>query len=176
MNRKLRTEELNRPDINAYKAQEKIPLVVILDNVRSMQNVGAFFRTSDAFMIEKICLCGITARPPHREIQKSALGATESVTWEYHEHIADCLATLQSSHYKIIAIEQTSENKWLESYEINPHVKYAVVFGNEVSGVSEDVINMADECIAIQQYGTKHSLNVAVCAGIVLWEFSKKLR
>lgn len=176
MNRKLRTEELNRPDISTYRAQEKIPLVVVLDNVRSMQNVGAFFRTADAFLIEKICLCGITAKPPHREIQKSALGATESVAWEYHEYITDCISTLQSSNYRIMAIEQTSENKWLESYDVNPQQKYAVVFGNEVSGVSDDVIALADDCIAIQQYGTKHSLNVSVCAGIVLWEFSKKLR
>lgn len=175
MNRKLKTYELNRPEVEAYKSFQKIPLVVVLDNIRSLNNIGAVFRTADAFLIEKIYLCGITATPPHREIHKTALGATESVEWEYFKNTSDVVNFLKKENYTILAIEQTEKTCHLNYYPIHKNEKYAVVFGNEVSGVDQEVIDVCDGVIEIPQHGTKHSLNISVCSGIVLWEFYKHL-
>lgn len=173
--RKLNIEELNRPDIESYKKLRKIPLTIVLDNIRSMYNVGSVFRTSDAFLVEKVYLCGITARPPHKEIRKTALGATESVSWEYVEKTEEVVRDLKASGYQILAIEQVEESISLENFEIEPEKKYALVLGNEVFGVEQEVINLCDKSIEIPQAGTKHSLNVSVCAGIVIWNFFEKL-
>lgn len=170
MNRKLKLWELERPSVEDFKKQAKFPITLILDNIRSLNNVGTFFRTADAFNVEKIIICGITAQPPHREIQKTALGATESVDWEYRESVVDTVQELQKRAYKICAIEQTEETKLLQDFHPSKHQKYAIVMGNEVDGVQQEVINIADEIIEIPQFGTKHSLNVSVCAGVVLWE------
>ncbi len=171
--RKLKLEELGRISVDEFKESDKIPVVVILDNIRSMHNIGSVFRTADAFLIEKIYLCGITATPPHKEIRKTALGATESVDWEYVEDCCELVQKLKSDGFTILAIEQTEGSVSLSKFELNPNEKYAVVFGNEVEGVQQSVINLSDSCIEIPQGGTKHSLNVSVCAGIVLWEFFK---
>lgn len=175
MTRKLKLEELGRIDVSTFKDTEKVPLVVVLDNVRSMHNVGATFRTADAFLIEKIILCGITPQPPHREIHKAALGATESVDWQYVEDIEEALQTLKAEGYIIAGIEQTTHSMYLTDYDINPEMKYAVVLGNEVDGVSEEALPLCDVLLEIPQLGTKHSLNVSVCGGIVMWEFTKNL-
>lgn len=176
MVRKLKTWELNRPELNDYKIQEKIPIICILDNMRSALNVGAFFRTADAFAIQKLILCGITAKPPHKEITKTAIGATESVDWEYFEDITEIIHALIKQNYTIISIEQTNASTSLYDLPFSKHEKYALIFGNEVEGVSEAAITLSDFCIEIPQYGTKHSLNVSVCGGVVLWEFSKHYR
>lgn len=147
----------------------------VLDNIRSMQNVGAIFRTADAFKMERLILCGITAQPPHREIAKSALGATESVNWKYHNDVEDVLHELKAEGYTILCVEQTEEQMWLEDFQFESNQKYVLVWGNEVSGVSDEAITLADACIGIQQYGTKHSLNVSVCAGITMWEICRQL-
>lgn len=173
--RKLKLEELGRISVDEFKESDKIPVVVILDNIRSMHNIGSVFRTSDAFLIEKVYLCGITATPPNKEIRKTALGATESVDWEYVEEIKELIPQLKSDGFKILSIEQTESSINLSDFELIENEKYAVVFGNEVEGVQQSVINLSDSCIEIPQGGTKHSLNVSVCAGIVLWEFFKKL-
>ena len=173
--KKLKLEELNRISVEEFKDAEKIPVVVILDNIRSMHNIGSVFRTADAFRIEKIYLCGITASPPHKEIRKTALGATESVKWEHVKEIGDLILKLKSENFKVLAIEQTEGSKKLSEFNLIPDEKYAVVFGNEVDGVQQEVINQSDFCLEIPQSGTKHSLNVSVCAGIVLWETYKKL-
>jgi 23S rRNA (guanosine2251-2'-O)-methyltransferase len=170
--RKLKLEELNRPDLQTFRNIEKIPLVIILDNVRSAMNVGSVFRTADAFACEKIILGGITATPPNREITKTAIGATESVIWEYASEIADYIAILKADGYKIFGIEQTEQSVMLDQ-QLPKHDKAVLIFGNEVDGVSDSVMELLDGCIEIPQFGTKHSLNVAVCAGIVMWEFSK---
>ncbi len=174
--RKLKLEELGRISVEEFKETDKIPVVVVLDNIRSMYNIGSVFRTSDAFLIEKIYLCGITATPPHKEIRKTALGATESVDWEYVKEISELIGDLKNEGFKILSIEQTEGSKNLSEFELNSNEKYAVVFGNEVEGVQQEVINQSDFCIEIPQDGTKHSLNVSVCAGIVLWEFFEELR
>lgn len=171
--RKLKLEELGRISVEEFKASDKIPVVVVLDNIRSMHNIGSVFRTSDAFRIEKIYLCGITARPPHKEIRKTALGATESVNWEYVEDTIELISKLKKENYRMIAVEQTENSKSLVDFELKVDEKYAVIFGNEVDGVQQEVVNLSDYCIEIPQEGTKHSLNVSVCAGIVLWEFFK---
>lgn len=171
--RKLKLEELDRVSIDEYKSAAKIPVVVVLDNIRSAMNVGSVFRTADAFAIEKIIICGISATPPNREITKTAIGATESVVWEYIENVSDAVALLKNEGYTIAGIEQTDASVLLTDYTFNTE-KIAVVFGNEVDGVSDEVINELDVCIEIPQFGTKHSLNVSVCAGIVLWELAKK--
>jgi len=176
MVRKVSNEELGRVSLEEFQEAEKIPVVVILDNIRSMNNVGAVFRSADAFCIQRIILTGITARPPHREIQKTALGATESVSWTYIDEVNDAVDQLKQDGYTIIAIEQTDPVLPLDHFEPVRGGKYALVFGNEVFGVSEEVVTTADLCIEIPQYGTKHSLNVSVSAGIVLWEFSKLLK
>lgn len=175
MAQKLKLEELGRIDIPTFKKTEKIPLVIVLDNVRSMHNVGAIFRTADAFLIEKIVLCGITPVPPHREIHKAALGATESVAWMYEEKVDKAISNLSKENFQIIGIEQTTTSKKLQDFPIENHFKYALVLGNEVDGLSEDALASYDDFIEIPQFGTKHSLNVSVCGGIVMWEFFKNL-
>lgn len=174
--RKLSMQELGRPDGITYSSMERIPVIVVLDNIRSGLNVGSVFRTSDAFRIEAIMLCGITVQPPHREILKTALGATQSVSWLYFENIANCTNELRQKGFKIIGIEQTTESISLTEYKPSPDNKYALVFGNEVKGISDEILPALDLAIEIPQEGTKHSLNVSVCAGIVLWEFYKALK
>ena len=174
--KKLKLEELGRIDVETFKKTEKIPLVVVLDNVRSMHNVGAVFRTADAFIVNKIVLCGITPQPPHREIHKAALGATESVDWIYEKNISDALQNLKNENYKIIGIEQTSTSEIMTDYTINKEEKYALVLGNEVDGLTDEALPNYDTFLEIPQLGTKHSLNVSVCGGIVMWEFFKKLK
>ncbi|MDX9697198.1 MAG: RNA methyltransferase [Bacteroidales bacterium] len=174
--RKLTNSELNRINVNEYKSSEKTPLIVVLDNVRSLNNIGSVFRTSDAFLVEKIYLCGITATPPHRDIQKTALGATESVDWRYYENALDAIQELKAANYKIISIEQVAGSISLEQFEVVNNQKYAVIFGNEVKGVQQSLIDISDNCIEIPQFGTKHSFNISVSAGIVLWELYKKLK
>lgn len=175
MVKKLKLEELGRIDVSTFKATDKTPLIIVLDNIRSMHNVGAIFRTADAFLVEKIILCGITPRPPHREIHKAALGATESVDWQYYESVSEAVLELKSLKYDVLAIEQTSDSQSIVGYDINTDKKYALILGNEVEGVSEEVLKYCDGFIEIPQLGTKHSLNVSVCGGIVMWEFFKAL-
>lgn len=172
---KLKLEELNRPSVEAFKEQEKLPLVLVLDEVRSMHNVGSIFRTSDGFAVEAIYLCGITGRPPHREIEKTALGATQSVDWNYFTKTLDAVAALRNQGYQIIAVEQASESISLHEFKPDRNQKYALIFGNEVNGVSDEVMAEVDTCIEIPQFGTKHSFNVVVSAGIVLWDFYAKM-
>ncbi len=171
MNKKLKLWELNRPSIEEFQAKKKFPVILILDNIRSLNNIGTFFRTSDAFNVEKIYLCGITAQPPHREIQKTALGATESVKWEYRKDSVELVHELKSQGVVICSIEQTEETTFLHDLNIQKEKTYAVVMGNEVDGVQQEVIDLSDFIVEIPQFGTKHSLNVSVCAGVVLWEF-----
>lgn len=173
MNRKLKLWELNRPSVDEFKKTEKFPIILVLDNIRSLNNVGTFFRTADAFNIEQIILCGITACPPHREIQKTALGATESVAWLKSNDILETIKKLKKEGVKICSIEQAENTTLLNEIKLNPNEKYAVVMGNEVDGVQQGVIDLSDYVIEIPQFGTKHSLNVAVCAGVVLWDFVK---
>jgi 23S rRNA (guanosine2251-2'-O)-methyltransferase len=173
--KKLKLEELGRISIPEFKEASKLPVTIVLDNVRSLHNVGSAFRTSDAFRLEKICLSGITGTPPHREIEKSALGSTNSVEWKYFKNPQDAIQQLKDDGYFIIIIEQTSESKSLFEFEPEPGRKYCLVFGNEVNGVSEEAIALGDMALEIPQAGTKHSLNISVCVGIIAWEFFKKL-
>ena len=175
MIQKLKLEELNRIDVETFKKTQKIPLAVVLDNVRSMHNVGATFRTADAFLVEKIILCGITPQPPHREIHKAALGATESVDWQYFTETNEAVDVLKKENFEIVGIEQTTGSLKITDFDIDPSKKYAVILGNEVDGISDDVLQNIDSFIEIPQLGTKHSLNVSVCGGIVMWEFAKGL-
>jgi len=168
--RKLLNEELGRLDVAAFKKAPKTPFIVVLDNVRSLNNVGSAFRSSDAFRVEAVYLCGITAQPPHREIQKTALGATESMDWRYFATTAEAVAFLRTENYRIIAIEQADESTDLQDFKIDSGQKYALIFGNEVKGVEEGIVKDADTVIEIPQSGTKHSLNVAVSIGVVLWD------
>lgn len=172
--RKLANEELDRLTPEEFKAAPKLPIVIVLDDVRSLYNVGSVFRTADAFRVTKIYLCGITAKPPHREIQKTALGATESVSWEYRKDILELLDELEP-HHRILAIEQAENTTSIANFSPEPGLTYALVFGNEVKGVKQDVINRCSGVLEIPQFGTKHSLNIAVSIGIVLWEFWSKL-
>lgn len=174
--RKLSMDELDRLSVDEFSQAEKIPVCILLDNVRSLHNVGSAFRTSDAFRIEKIYLTGITGQPPHREIQKTALGATESVVWEYYEHPAEAIKALKSQRYQILIVEQTTDSIPLQTFTVSANAKYCLVFGNEVNGVSDEVIELADVALEIPQSGTKHSLNISVCVGIVVWEIFRKLR
>jgi 23S rRNA (guanosine2251-2'-O)-methyltransferase len=174
MNKKLKLWELDRVSEEEFKQQEKFPLIVILDDIRSLSNIGSFFRTADAFNVEKIYLCGITATPPHREIQKTALGATDTIDWEHRESIVELVKELQAKKIHVAAIEQTENTTLLQNIHHLGAEKFALVFGNEVNGVNQDVVNLSDSVIEIPQFGTKHSLNVSVCAGVVLWEFSKR--
>ena len=173
--RKLKLEELNRVSVNEFKSQDKIPLIVVLENIRSLNNIGAIFRTSDAFKVEAIYLVGITATPPHREIQKTALGATESVDWEYFETPEAAISNLKNNGYFVGSIEQAENSTTITDLDKLKFNKLAIVMGNEVEGVEQQTINDSDVCIEIPQYGTKHSLNVGVCAGIVIWEAFKIL-
>lgn len=173
--RKLKLEELNRISIEEFQETEKIPLVVVLDNVRSLNNIGSVFRTSDAFLVKEIILCGITATPPNTEIHKTALGAEDSVDWRYFEDTITAIDTLRAEGYTIYSIEQTENSLSLETLQLNKTEKYAVVLGHEVHGVMQEVINISDGCIEVPQYGTKHSLNVSVTAGIIIWDFFKQL-
>lgn len=172
---KLKLEELGRISVEEFRKIKKLPISILLDNVRSLHNVGSAFRTADAFKIEKIYLCGITGQPPHREIQKTALGATESVDWEYYEHAEKAALELKKKGYTLIMIEQTDESTALHKYQPPEGQQYCLVFGNEINGISESVIGLGDVALEIPQAGTKHSLNIAVCLGIVMWEFFKKL-
>lgn len=173
--KKLKLAELGRVTIDEFKQVPKLPVCVVLDNVRSLHNVGSAFRTSDAFKLEKIYLTGITGKPPHREIEKTALGATASVDWEYVMETTDIVKKLKEDHYIIVVVEQTSVSEPLHLFNPEPEKKYCLVFGNEVHGVSEEAIVLADRAIEIPQHGTKHSLNISVCMGIVVWEVFKKL-
>jgi 23S rRNA (guanosine2251-2'-O)-methyltransferase len=173
--RKLLNRELGRKSVDQFKNSVKSPFVIVLDNVRSHYNVGSVFRTADAFLTQKIYLCGITARPPHREIQKTALGATESVEWSYYESTVDAIIELKTEGYRIIGIEQTEGSVNLQDVVIEKGAKFALIFGHEVNGVSQEVIDLCDMCVEIPQFGTKHSFNIAVSAGIVLWEMNKNL-
>ena len=174
--RKLKLQELNRLDVEGYKASAKVSVVVILDNIRSAINVGSVFRSSDAFAIERLILVGFTATPPSREITKTAIGATSSVDWTHVDDITDTLLQLKKNGYTITSIEQTDSSVSLLDWDIKPNQKLALVMGNEVDGVSDEALALSDVAIEITQYGTKHSLNVSVCTGVVLWEVSRKLR
>ena len=173
--RKLRNEELDRLSIESYKKSQKLPIVVILDNIRSLNNIGSVFRTSDAFRIEGIYLCGITAKPPHKDIHKTALGATESVDWTYFEDTIEAINELKSDGYMICAVEQTVDSVLLQDLAVSKKDKYALIFGHEMRGVQQSVVDASDLSVEIPQFGTKHSLNISVSAGVVLWEFYRKL-
>jgi len=172
--RKLLNNELGRKSIGQFKESEKSPFVIVLDNVRSQSNVGSVFRSADAFLTQKICLCGITAKPPNREISKTALGATESVDWVYYESTTEAVRELKKEGYIIVGIEQTEGSVELQNLEVKKGSRYALIFGHEINGVSQEVIDMCDMCVEIPQFGTKHSFNIAVSAGIVLWELTGK--
>ncbi len=169
-------DQLERPSVEAFKKQTKLPVTLVLDQVRSMHNVGSAFRTADAFALEQIILCGITGTPPHREIEKTALGATQSVAWQHVAETVQAIRQLRDAGYRVVAVEQAAGSHALHQFAPAPTEKYALVFGNEVHGVSDEVMAMVDSCIEIPQSGTKHSLNIAVSVGIVLWEFYTKLR
>ena len=174
--RKITNEELHRPSVDEFATMGRIPVVVVLDNVRSAQNIGAFFRTGDAFAIEQVALCGITATPPSRDIHKSALGAELTVGWEYFPTTAECVEKFKAQGYKILAIEQVEGAVMLDELQIDPQQRYALIFGNEVEGVDQAVVDMCDGAIEIPQVGTKHSVNVSVAGGIVMWEFFTALK
>jgi tRNA G18 (ribose-2'-O)-methylase SpoU len=173
--RKLKITELDRLTTDEYRTSDKTPLVIVLDHVRSLNNVGSVFRTADAFRLEAVYLCGITATPPHAEIHKTALGAEETVTWHYYRETLDAVAELKRRGYVVCAIEQAEGSVSLERFSPDRHKAYAVVVGHEVKGVQQEVVDACDMCMEIPQCGTKHSLNVAVAAGIVLWDFFRKL-
>jgi tRNA G18 (ribose-2'-O)-methylase SpoU len=174
--RKLKNNELNRITVEEFKATEKTPLIVVLDNIRSLNNVGSVFRTSDAFLIEKIYLCGITAIPPNKEIHKTALGATESVDWQHAEETLEVIEKLKKDNVKVLAVEQAENSTKLDTFFPEKNQKYAIVMGNEVKGVQQEVVNASDLCIEIPQLGTKHSLNISVTTGVVLWDLFSKLK
>lgn len=174
--RKLKNSELDRLSVNDFKEVAKTPLIIILDNIRSLNNIGSVFRTSDAFLIEKIYLCGITATPPHKDIHKTALGSTETVAWEYIENTMDLVNKLKTDGVKICAIEQAENATMLNDFTPQQQTTYALVFGNEVKGVAQDVVNASDLVIEIPQYGTKHSLNISVSVGVVIWDLFVKLK
>ena len=173
--RKLKITELNRLSVDEFKRADKLPLVVVLDEVRSLHNIGSVFRTSDAFLVNGIYLCGITATPPHPEMHKTALGAEDTVDWIYRKHTLDAVKELHEQGYTVLAIEQVEGSIMLGDLQLDREKKYAIVMGNEVKGVQQEVVDDCDGCIEIPQYGTKHSLNVSVTTGIVLWEFANKL-
>lgn len=174
--RKLKITELNRISVDEFKQTEKISLIVVLDNIRSLNNIGSVFRTSDAFLVEAIYLCGITATPPNVEIHKTALGAEDSVSWKYYEETTQAVTDLKSNGYIVSAIEQVENSISLEDIKPDKSKKYAVVLGNEVKGVQQLVVDICDNSIEIPQFGTKHSLNISVTAGIVIWDFFKLLK
>lgn len=174
--RKLKNSELDRLDVEGFKKARKTPLIIVLDNIRSLNNIGSAFRTSDAFLVEKIYLCGITATPPHKDIQKTALGATESVAWEYVEDTMTVVEELKGSGVEVVAVEQAENAIMLNDFSVEKGKRYAVIFGNEVKGVTQKVVSAADKVIEIPQYGTKHSLNIAVSAGVVIWDLFCKMK
>ncbi|WP_240627906.1 RNA methyltransferase [Terrimonas sp.] len=177
--RKLTMDELNRKSVEAFKASDKTPVIAVLDNVRSMHNVGSVFRTADAFLIEGVYLCGYTPKPPHRDIQKTALGATETVHWKYYNTTTEAVQELKATGYRIWAVEQVEGSILLDkisTLHLPEKEKAAVIFGNEVSGVDAEVLKLCDGCIEIPQMGMKHSLNISVAAGIVLWELTKEFK
>lgn len=174
--RKLKNSELKRLDIDQFRETKKSPLIIVLDNIRSLNNIGSVFRTADAFLIEKIYLCGITAKPPHKEIHKTALGSTDSVSWEYVENTLELVKRLKSENIIVLAVEQAEKSLSLEAFEPVKDRKYAVVFGNEVKGVQQEVVSESDGCLEIPQFGTKHSLNVSVSCGIVIWDLFSKMK
>ncbi|HKO78248.1 MAG TPA: RNA methyltransferase [Flavobacterium sp.] len=172
--RKLENSELERKSIDDFKKSEKTPLILILDDIRSLHNIGSVFRTADAFLIEKIILCGITATPPNKEIHKTALGATETVTWEHHENVLEVITNLKAENIITLAIEQVESSVFLQDFKVDKNQKYALIFGNEVYGVAQEAVALCDGCIEIPQLGTKHSLNISVSAGIVVWDLFKQ--
>ena len=174
--RKLENSELDRKSIEDFKTSEKTPLIIVMDDIRSLHNIGSVFRTADAFLVEKIYLCGITATPPNKEIQKTALGATETVAWEHSKSVIDVIKNLQAENVTVLAIEQVEQAYLLDEFKLDATKKYALVFGNEVYGVSQEAVALCDGCIEIPQLGTKHSLNIAVSAGIVIWDLFKQLK
>ncbi|WP_142785005.1 RNA methyltransferase [Changchengzhania lutea] len=173
--RKLKNSELDRLSVDGFKEAKKTPIIIILDNIRSLNNIGSVFRTSDAFLIEKIYLCGITATPPHKDIHKTALGSTDTVNWEHVENTLDLIKKLKADDVKICAIEQAENATMLNDFKPKQQTTYALVFGNEVKGVSQDVVNASDVVIEIPQFGTKHSLNISVSCGVVVWDVFNKL-
>ncbi len=174
--RKLRNIELKRKTVEEFKNSEKLPFVVVLDNIRSLNNIGSVFRSSDAFLIQHIYLCGITATPPNKEIHKTALGATESVDWSYWENTEEAIHKLRTDGFLIVSVEQVENSISLPDFKIEKNKKYAFIFGHEVKGVQQKIVDMSDFCVEIPQYGTKHSLNISVSAGVVLWEMFRKYR
>lgn len=176
MGRKLEMDELNRLSIEEFKEARKFPIIIVLDNIRSLSNIGSVFRTSDAFRIEDLYLCGITAKPPHREIHKTALSATESVDWKYFKTTEEAIVDLKSNGFTIISVEQVENSIPLNEFKVSSEAKYALIFGNEVSGVSDKVLSLSDVCIEIPQWGTKHSFNISVSVGIVLWDIIMKIK
>jgi 23S rRNA (guanosine2251-2'-O)-methyltransferase len=174
--KKLKLDELGRMSADQYKDAAKTSVIIVLDNIRSLHNVGSAFRTADAFLIEKIVLTGITGTPPNREIHKTALGATESVPWEYIESTSSAIELLKAQNYKIVVVEQTTESIPLQNFEFKSNEKYVLVFGNEVNGITEDIIPLADHALEIPQAGSKHSLNVSVCLGIIVWSMFRQLK
>ncbi len=174
--RKLKNKELNRISIEKFKQSEKIPFIVVLDNIRSLNNIGSIFRTSDALLIEAIYLCGFTATPPNKDIHKTALGATESVNWKYFETTDDAISELKKENYIIASVEQAENSVSLVDFNIDQNKKYALIFGNEVKGVSQQIVSASDYCIEIPQFGTKHSFNISISAAIVLWDLFKKFK
>ena len=174
MHQKLSLKGLNRLSVEEYKQVEKLPIIIVLDNIRSMSNIGSIFRTSDAFKIESIFLCGITSQPPHREIRKTALGATESVPWKYFKNTMEAVLELKNMQYSIISIEQVENSTMLQNFNIKKNQKIALVMGNEVNGIDQSIIDISDDCVEIPQYGTKHSLNVSISTGLVIWHLFQK--
>ncbi len=174
--RKLENSELNRKTINDFKQAQKTPIIIVLDDIRSLHNIGSVFRTSDAFLVEKIYLCGITASPPNKEIHKTALGATETVAWEHHKNVLEVIENLKKDNISVFAIEQVENAIFLDKFQTEKNNKYALVFGNEVFGVSQEAIKICDGTIEIPQLGTKHSLNISVSAGIVVWDLFQKIK
>jgi tRNA G18 (ribose-2'-O)-methylase SpoU len=172
--RKLENSELERKSVDDFKKSKKTPLILVLDDIRSLHNIGSVFRTADAFLIEKIILCGITATPPNKEIHKTALGATETVTWEHHENVLEVIADLKKEKIITLAVEQVESSIFLQDFKIDKNQKYALIFGNEVYGVAQEAVALCDGCIEIPQLGTKHSLNISVSAGIVVWDLFKQ--
>jgi tRNA G18 (ribose-2'-O)-methylase SpoU len=172
--RKIRNDELDRKTVEEFKKSEKRPFILVLDDVRSLNNIGAIFRTADAFLCSSVYLCGITAQPPHREIHKTALGAEETVDWKYFDQVKKAIAALKSDGYTIIAIEQVEGGISLHEFKPDSQMKYAFIFGHEVNGVSDEAISMCDVAIEIPQQGSKHSLNISVCAGVVVWDYVVK--
>lgn len=174
--RKLANEELNRISKDEFKESEKTPIIVILDDIRSLHNIGSVFRTSDAFLLEKIYLCGITATPPNKEIHKTALGATDTVAWEYAKDVLEVIQKLKEENVNIFSVEQTENSVMLNDFKVQTNERYALIFGNEVKGVSQEAINLSDGVIEIPQLGSKHSLNISVSAGIVIWDLFQKMK